>query len=277
MRVRPSCMSGCTHLATTSRYNGHSGRWPRTVLTPLADGRRRRPRQGRWAPTLGVVKLLAGADAVLFDLDDTLLEYTQARDAGFLRWLAELDATRPGDPLREWQDLEDHHFRRYSAGEITFSEQRRERLRAFWPRLRDATDVELDGLYETFVAHMETAWAPVPHAADVVRAVAEHALVGILTNGHHEMQTRKLALLGLEDLPLYASSALPAAKPDVRAYEAACSDLGVAPLRTVMVGDDILNDVEGAMLAGLRAIWFDRGRGGTVPAPSITDLRQLLD
>jgi putative hydrolase of the HAD superfamily len=84
-------------------------------------------------------------------------------------------------------------------------------------------------------------------------------------------------MLGLDGVPLFASSELVAPKPDARAYEAACTGLGVPGDRTVMVGDDITNDVHGALLAGLSAVWFDRGRGGTVAAPVVTDLRQLLD
>ena len=83
-------------------------------------------------------------------------------------------------------------------------------------------------------------------------------------------------MLGLAEVPLFASSELPAPKPDVRAYEAACTELGSAPFRTVMVGDDLTNDVEGAMLAGLRAVWFTRGADRTAPTPVISDLRELL-
>lgn len=220
---------------------------------------------------------LTGAEAVLFDLDDTLLDYSAARDAGFLSWLAERDPSRPKEHLAEWQTLEDVHFRRYSAGELSFGEQRRARLRAFWPHLGTVADVELDEVYEGYVVHMEAAWRPVPHAHDVVRAIAERVPVGILTNGHASMQVRKLAMLGLDDLPLFASSELVAPKPDGRAYEAACTGLGVAPARTVMVGDDLVNDVEGALAAGLGAVWVDRGRGGAATCPVVTDLRQLLD
>lgn len=219
---------------------------------------------------------LADAEAVLFDLDDTLLDYTAARDAGFATWIAERDPARSPDDLSEWQVLEDRHFRRYSAGEISFGEQRRARLRAFWPQLSGAPEAELDEVYETYVVHMEAAWAAVPHAAEVVQALAARMPVGVLTNGYHAMQLRKLRLLGLEAIPLFASSELVAPKPDARAYEAACTGLGAPPDRTVMVGDDIVNDVQGALLAGLSAVWFDRGRGGTVDGPRVTDLRALL-
>jgi putative hydrolase of the HAD superfamily len=109
-----------------------------------------------------------------------------------------------------------------------------------------------------------------------VTALAVRMPVGILTNGNAELQARKLRVLGLAQVPLFASSELPAPKPDVRAYEAACTGLGSAPFRTVMVGDDLPNDVEGALLAGLKAVWFTRGADRTAPVPVIADLRELL-
>ena len=221
--------------------------------------------------------LLDGADAVLFDLDDTLLDYSTARDAGVRAWVREVDGARhAGDAVRVWRELEERHFRRYSSGEVSFEDQRRARLRDFWPHLSEAADDELDRAFAAYFVHTEAAWAPVPHAVETVTALAAKMPVGILTNGQTVLQARKLRALGLAELPLFASSELPAPKPDVRAYEAACTELGSAPVRTVMVGDDLTNDVEGAMLAGLRAIWFARGVAGTSPAPVISDLRELL-
>ncbi len=221
--------------------------------------------------------LLDGADAVLFDLDDTLLDYSTARDAGVRAWVREVDATRhAGDAVRIWRELEEHHFRRYSSGEVSFHEQRRARLRAFWPHLSEAADDEVDRAFAAYFTHTEAAWSPVPAAVETVTALAARTPVGVLTNGHVELQARKLRVLGLEGLPLFASSELPAPKPDVRAYEAACTGLGSSPFRTVMVGDDLTNDVEGAMLAGLRAVWFNRGADRTSSAPVISDLRELL-
>jgi putative hydrolase of the HAD superfamily len=221
--------------------------------------------------------LLDGADAVLFDLDDTLLDYSTARDAGIRAWVRQVDAARhTGDAVRVWRELEERHFRRYSQGEVSFDEQRRARLRDFWPHLSEAADDELDRAFAAYFAHTEAAWSPVPGAVETVQALVRRMPVGVLTNGIAELQARKLRVLGLADVALFASSELPAAKPDVRAYEVACTELGSTPSRTVMVGDDLTNDVEGAMLAGLRAIWFARGADRTSSAPVISDLRELL-
>lgn len=229
--------------------------------------------------------LLDGADAVLFDLDDTLLDYSAARDAGIRTWMREVDARHATDAVRRWRELEEHHFRRYSQGELTFEEQRRARMRDFRPDLGEAADDVLDRAFSDYIAHTQAAWAPVPGAVETVRTLAARLPVGVLTNGPVELQARKLRSLGLGDIALFASSELPAPKPDVRAYEAACTELGVALARTVMVGDDLTNDVDGALYAGLRSVWFcrvalgepDRWPATTGSAVSVvTDLRELL-
>jgi putative hydrolase of the HAD superfamily len=57
---------------------------------------------------------------------------------------------------------------------------------------------------------------------------------------------------------VFASSALPAAKPDPRSYLAACAALGADPAATLMVGDSLRHDVVGAQRAGLQARLLDR-------------------
>ncbi len=47
-------------------------------------------------------------------------------------------------------------------------------------------------------------------------------------------------------------------KPAAEFFQAATRELGVSPGQTLMVGDDLINDVEGATAAGMRAAWIRR-------------------
>jgi FMN hydrolase / 5-amino-6-(5-phospho-D-ribitylamino)uracil phosphatase len=47
-------------------------------------------------------------------------------------------------------------------------------------------------------------------------------------------------------------------KPDARIFHAACERLGCMPQEVLHVGDDALLDVEGALAAGMKAIWVNR-------------------
>lgn len=76
------------------------------------------------------------------------------------------------------------------------------------------------------------------------------------------------------------SSALPAAKPDPAAYQAAGEALAdLTPESSpIMVGDRLDHDVEPALAAGWDAIWLDRegrGRRSSEGAAALRDLREL--
>lgn len=101
----------------------------------------------------------------------------------------------------------------------------------------------------------------------------------MLTNGDFAQQTAKLTATGLFDHcgPVLASSALPAAKPDRRAFTEACRRLDVDPAQVLMVGDNYEIDILGARAAGLSAIHLDRS--ARRPGPDrerISTLNDLL-
>jgi putative hydrolase of the HAD superfamily len=79
------------------------------------------------------------------------------------------------------------------------------------------------------------------------------------------------------------SSLAGSAKPDPAIFRAALARLGVAPADALHVGDGALDDVTGALGAGLRAALVDRrGHAPAVPAgvavlPSLDAVPQLVD
>lgn len=86
----------------------------------------------------------------------------------------------------------------------------------------------------------------------------------MVTNGQAGQQQAKLVATGLADVcgPVLASTRLGVAKPDPRAYAAACARMSVAPARALMVGDNYELDVVAARAAGLRAVHLDRDGSG---------------
>ena len=82
--------------------------------------------------------------------------------------------------------------------------------------------------------------------------------IGILTNGTPEIQRRKLAALGVPPLVDAVVIATEVGdrrgKPSPTAFRAALDRLGLAPERTVFVGDDEQADIAGAAAAGMQTI-----------------------
>ncbi|NLH70810.1 MAG: HAD family hydrolase [Brooklawnia sp.] len=193
---------------------------------------------------------------VLFDLDDTLSDYASTRDAAVLQWTSgmagwELDSAAT---VARWAKLEVEWFARYANGELTLLQQRAGRVRDFLPGAAGWHDTRAIAEFDRLRSIYEANWRPFPDARDALqRALASGRPVGVLTNGEVSYQARKLRELGLADerVLLLASSELPAAKPDVRAFIAACERLGAAPDQTLMIGDNPLTDVAGGVAAGL--------------------------
>lgn len=206
--------------------------------------------------------------AVLFDLDDTLVDHRGARRAGLLAWSASLGLPVVGadaeEHLARWTALEIRHFAAYQRGSLTFAGQRRARIRAFLPHLDLSADPAADEAFAGYLAAYQRAWRAFGDAARAVRrARAAGLAVGVLTNGDRR-QHLKVERVGLAatfasaDVLVLTSRALGVAKPQREAYARACTRLGVSADQTLMVGDSVLNDVRGARAAGLDALLLDR-------------------
>lgn len=220
-----------------------------------------------------------GCEAVLFDLDDTLLDHRGAAKDALRAWAVQAGLTMAADELATaWQLHERHYYDRYQRGELSKTEQRRARVREIL-RPVELSDEDADGMFEAYWRLYRGAWRAFPDAEGAVRRAVHAGLrVGLLTNGDARDQRRKVEATFLAGfgLPMFASSELPGAKPDRRAFEFACRALSVVPARCLMVGDSLLNDIEGALNAGLPAVLLDR-YGPARPAPEEYGLIRSLD
>jgi FMN phosphatase YigB (HAD superfamily) len=208
-------------------------------------------------------------DLVLFDLDGTLVDHRSAVLSAIGQIVADADdATLPADELvKLWWQLERRHMPEYLAGECSFAEQRRRRLRSFLPVLGKQVpdDAGLDGWFaDRYLAVYEAAWScysDVVPGLTALRDLPASPRRAVLTNGDPAQQRAKLARFGLLDYfeAVLTPTELGAAKPDPAAFTAACLYLGVASGRVLSVGDWLEGDVVAATRAGLTGIWLDRG------------------
>lgn len=81
---------------------------------------------------------------------------------------------------------------------------------------------------------------------------------GLLTNGTSEFQNAKLDFVGLRDHVdrVILCGDLEYQKPHASTFEAICEAMGCAPHEALYVGDNPVNDVEGARRAGMVPVWM---------------------
>ncbi|MFI7294246.1 HAD family hydrolase [Streptomyces sp. NPDC050121] len=210
--------------------------------------------------------------AVVWDVDDTLFDYTTADREGMRSYLtAERLLERFGtaeQALARWREVTDQQWARFSAGGITFEDQRRDRVRLFLER--EMTDAEADDWFVRYRPHYEAAWSLFPDVLPVLDALAASHRHAVLSNSSIHVQDHKLRVLGVHDRfeAILCAAELGVSKPDAGAFLAACEALSLPPDQVAYVGDHPEIDGRGAADAGLLSVWIDRyGGTATVEAP----------
>ncbi|WP_370081304.1 HAD family hydrolase [Streptacidiphilus sp. MAP12-16] len=207
---------------------------------------------------------------VLFDVDDTLFDYSASEKFGLLAHLTAqglLDRfPTPEEALALWRRIMEEEYNRFTAGELTFADQQRARTRRFLSHLGHLpaggmSDLEASSWFAGYGEHQNTRWSAFPDAAPLLETLAPAYRLGVVSNSSLEHQRRKLKMIGLLEYfgdVIVCSDAHQAAKPTPSIFHAGCTLLSLAPHEVAYVGDRYTIDAVGARDAGLHSYWLDR-------------------
>ncbi|MER6074962.1 HAD family hydrolase [Streptomyces sp. NPDC001817] len=211
--------------------------------------------------------------AVVWDVDDTLFDYTTADREGMRAHLVAEGLLAgygsPEEALARWREITDRQWARFSAGEVTFEGQRRDRVRVFLDA--DLTDAEANAWFQRYIGHYEAAWSLFPDVLPALEALSASHRHAVLSNSSITVQERKLRTLGLLDRfeVVLCAAELGVSKPEAGAFLAVCEALRLPPHEVAYVGDHPEIDGRGAAEAGLLSVWIDRGTGSVQAAGEV--------
>jgi putative hydrolase of the HAD superfamily len=165
-----------------------------------------------------------------------------------------LELQETGTRFREAFRIEDEIDR--AAGYVTSEARERDR----WRKIVQAvfSDVkDWQGLFEELWSHFAQpqTWQPVPDAVRFIQeTVAKGIRIVLASNFDQRLRTIVSAFAELSALEgLAISSEIGWRKPAPRFYLAVLDRLCLRPEEVLSLGDDEVNDVQGAMAAGLQA------------------------
>lgn len=212
---------------------------------------------------------------ILFDLDDTLIDDSAATRSAVVRLHGSIKASMsPEEFANRWSGALRRHFNRYLAGEISFQDQRR-------ARVREAVDSSLpdevaDRIFAVYQETYEAGWSLFSDVLPCLDSLSSFRL-GLITNGQGNQQRKKLMRTSLLDRfeCVLISEECGCAKPDPTIFLRACAAVGEHPGNSVYVGDRYDIDAQAARTAGLHGIWLDRKQ--KVTAEHIPPVVRSLD
>jgi len=214
--------------------------------------------------------------AILFDIDETLIDHGAALRQAVATLYQTVAVEAPLEAFAQtWDEALRRWFDRYLAGEITYEEQRRARVR----ETIDAqlSDTDADRIFAGYLSTYEANWTLFPDVLPTLDRLAAYPL-GIVSNGQTAQQRLKLERMGIARRfrAVVISEDCGYAKPRAEIFHMGCALLDEPPSRCVHVGDLYDVDAMGARQAGLTGVWLDR-QGTAADVHERPVIRSLAD
>lgn len=203
---------------------------------------------------------------IFFDLDDTLFDFASASIKSLKKLWKEQESIRSKYGTAE-AFIEEYHIHNsqmwelHERGEITSEFLKGERFRLTISPEEDTEESRHLSrmLNDRYLYLLGECNAPCRGAEELFNELSKEYLIGVLTNGFNEVQYRKLRNSGLDKYiqRVVISDEIGIQKPDARIFRYAERETGASAETAIMIGDNPKNDIQGALDAGWRAIYYD--------------------
>lgn len=209
--------------------------------------------------------------AIIFDLDNTLLDYTRSELESMRHTCREHSLFQADDGLEWdsfWSRFLEHNFRHWNSFVNGGG------LKSIHDVLRNSFR---DTLNQSEALHMQLAESYWRYFCDncyfeegvqdvLAWAQRQQFRLGIITNGIGEAQRSRLKAGGIDRLfpTLVVSDEVGVRKPAKEIFEMALGHLGARREEVLFVGDSITDDYEGAVRSGIDFCYYNR-TGAVLP------------
>ncbi len=200
---------------------------------------------------------------IFFDLDGTLLDHKQSEYLGvkaFYKENLEYFNIDEDGFYKLWCKISQKNFKRYLDGEISFIQQRNERIKDIFSEADlQINDIEAEKKFQTYLINYEKSWKPYEDVIPCLRSLQNYRL-GIISNGDYNQQLLKLERMGIKDFfeIIITAGDVGVAKPDIKIFEIASETAKECPENCYYVGDDYKTDILPCGQIGITGIWLNR-------------------
>ena len=206
---------------------------------------------------------------VLFDADNTLLDFDAAENKALADTLREYGIEPDAETVQTYRTINEELWRQLEKGQIRRDKLMGERFTRFLKAVNAAGNgVEMNKFYlDQLSTHPDLTS---PNVLDVLRELSEVATLAVVTNGFDRVQSRRVRESGILDFveDVFVSEKMDSEKPNRKIFDAALRALGVENREHVlMVGDS------------LDTCWYNPNHaenpGKVVPTYEISSLEEL--
>lgn len=230
-----------------------------------------------------------GYRILLFDADDTLLDFDANEAASFRSMMEEIGELWTEEIYGTYRKLNRELWRSIERGEIAVEEGVNRRFSDLMARYGRQVDGRL--WEQTYRRYLNQGIQEIPQVHQVLGKLKENGYgLYVITNGVEETQTSRMARSGLDRYfrQMFISGKIGAGKPSRVFFDYVKSHVERFDAREALViGDSLTSDIKGGIDAGIDTCWFCRNKSeeerekemekrGVRPSYIIGDLTELF-
>jgi len=218
---------------------------------------------------------------LLFDVDDTLLDFGAAEKAALRKLLEDLGLPFNRDVFTRYQSINQGLWRSFEEGKLSRDEVIHTRFSLF---LR-TYEMDVDGaaMERRYRRYLEEGHQLVDGAMELIAALHRQFDLYIVTNGVSRTQHKRLHDSGLspyfKQIFVSEDTGYQKPMPEFFAYVFARIPQFTAE-RALVIGDSLTADIKGGQQAGLDTCWFNpkgkQNENGIAPTYEIRQLAELF-
>lgn len=197
-------------------------------------------------------------DLLLFDLDETLLDFSAAERYAFTNLLKTFQLENESAFYTTYEEINKATWAEYEQKLITADQIKVLRFERFIHRFGlpfDPADMSAEYLKRLSEDHTE-----IPGAFDLIPTLAEDFKLGLITNGLSQVQRPRIKNSGLGQYfeHIFISEEIGLSKPSGALFQMVIDSFDHADLsRTLMIGDSLSSDIKGGIEFGIHTCWFN--------------------
>ena len=222
---------------------------------------------------------------VFFDLDHTLWDFEKNSDLTFKKVFKEYKIDlKVEDFLLIYKPINRQYWKDYTQEKVTKEALRYGRLKDAFDILKYSISDELiDVIAIKYIDFLPEFSSLFEGTIDLLDYLKEKYQLHIITNGFEEVQNKKMISSNIYDYfnQIITSESVGVKKPNPRVFEYALATAKAKKEESIMIGDNIEADIEGALNTGLKAIHcnFDNQNitnNTIVSVTSLSEIKQYL-
>lgn len=215
---------------------------------------------------------------ILFDLDDTLLDFHASETAAITQTLQHMDVPPTGETIRRYSAINAAQWKLLELGELTRQQVLVRRFELLYAELGIQRDPQQTcKLYSSLLSQ---GCELIPGAVALLEQLSPSYGLYLVSNGNAAVQDSRLARSGLARYfrDVFISELIGYDKPRREFFDHCFARIpGLDRSQTLIVGDSLTSDMQGGLNAGIQTCWFNpQGRPCSLPVTyEITRLDEL--